>query len=76
MTNYLGKFSHSTVATCIALRKLMSVKTEWTWNATMLVNKSSCHVLDSLKFIDEMFRCTIQKTITVVNVTENEGMDE
>ena len=31
---YLGKFLPSTADTCKPLRKLTSVKREWTWNAT------------------------------------------
>ena len=32
--HYLHQFSPSTADTCEPIRKLMSVKTEWTWNAT------------------------------------------
>ena len=32
--NYLSKFSASTADFCELLRKLKSVKTEWTWNTT------------------------------------------
>ena len=32
--NYLAKFSPSMADNCESLRKLMSVKTKWTWNAT------------------------------------------
>ena len=34
MINYLGEFSPSMAEVYESLRKLMSAKTEWTWNAT------------------------------------------
>ena len=55
--NYLGKFSPSTADVCESLRKLMSAKTEWTWNAIYqnmfdkakaIINEDAC-----MKFYDE-----------------------
>ena len=34
ITNYLGKFSPKIVEVCESVRKLISAKAEWTWNAT------------------------------------------
>ena len=55
--NYLGKFSPSTADMFGSLRKLMSVKTEWAWNATnqkmfnqakVIIKEDAC-----MKFYDE-----------------------
>ena len=55
--NCLGKFSLSTAEVRKSLRKLMSAKTEWTWNETYqkmtdkakaIINEDAC-----MKFYDE-----------------------
>ena len=54
--NYLGKFSPSTADHFESLRKLMSTKTEWTWNATyQIFDKVKLIIKDAcMKFYDEM----------------------
>ena len=55
--NYLGKFSPSTADICEPLRKVMSVITEWTWNATYqkICNKTKALIKEDacMKFSDE-----------------------
>ena len=57
--NYFGKLSPSTVTleACKSLRKLMSVKTEWTWNATYqkMFDKTKAIIKEDayMKFYDE-----------------------
>ena len=54
--NYLGKFSPSTAEVCESLRKLMSAKTEWTWNATYqkIFDKAKANIKEDvcMKFYD------------------------
>ena len=55
--NYLAKFSPSMAEVCQSLTKLMSAKTEWTWNATYqkMFDKAKAIIKEDacMKFYDE-----------------------
>ena len=63
---YLGIFSHSTADICELLRKQMSAKTEWTWNATYqnMFDKEKAIIKGyaCMKFCDETKLPTVPET--------------